>query len=79
MIRLKQIEKKNNDITCLGYIEDCDEPVFIHIDAITSEVEHSPFPKGYEYETHIAMARFALMEIVKKGDQLPKEKLVMWY
>ncbi len=80
MIRLKDIERKDNIITADAYPEDSTIPTkFIyHVD--TGNIEPFTLPEGYEYcKGNMAMARWHIKKILEQNEELPKERLIMWY
>lgn len=80
MITLKNIERDGNTIMADAFPEDCKTAVrFVcHID--TWELEEYVLPKGYEYcDHHMAMAKWHLKRLLDSNEELPKERLVMWY
>lgn len=78
MIRLTQIEKSNNLITCKAFLEGSREaiPLTYHID--TQTFDAFSFPEGFEWcRAHIAQAKRFFDQL---GDKKPPgEKLIMWY
>lgn len=80
MIRLKNIKREGNEITCDAYVEDCAQaiPFVYHID--TEENDPVVYPEGYEDCTsHIGHARWFFQETLEKGEELPQQRTIMWY
>lgn len=79
MVKLKQVEKDGDAITCVALVEDCAEPIRVVMNVADGTFQHSPLPKGYEYcASHIGHARRALERMVKDG-KIVSETTVMWY
>ena len=79
MIRLTQIKKDKNNISCLALVEDCTIPFKLIYDIMSEEFQPYELPKSYEYcKSHIAHARREL-ERISKEEILPQERLIMWY
>ena len=77
MVKLENIQRDNDRITCDAYPEDSKIPVRMEVSISTGEVRRSEFPKGYEYCTmHIRQAKWFLL---KNADHLPDSDLIMWY
>ena len=54
MIKLKQIEKNDNVITCYAYFEDCTKPVKLSLCVDSGKFQNYKLPTGYEWcESHI--------------------------
>lgn len=80
MIDLRNIQRKNDIVTCDAYLENCKEalPLVFHME--TKQFEEFAFPQGYEYcASHIAHARRNLIKLLESGEPLPSKKLIMWY
>ena len=78
MIRLTQIEKKNNIITCQAYFEDSVEVGGLVYDTDKQDFAQVVFPPGFEWcRAHVAQARRFFNQL--GGGNPPKEKLIMWY
>lgn len=79
MIRLIQITKADNKISCLAYVEDCETPIKLVYDIDKDEMQPYQLPNGYEYcTTHIRMAATYFRDKIA-GEGYPKERLIMWY
>lgn len=79
MIRLEHIKKTDDVIVCVGFIEDCKEPVQISVNRANYAMTTSPLPKGYEWGTsHLEHAKKALIDILESGSNETK-RTVMWY
>ena len=67
MVKLKNIERKNDILSCLVFFEDCKEPVLISLNEKTGVLSEFVMPKGYEWcEYHIRYAEKYLNELVGK-------------
>lgn len=79
MIRLKNIERKNDVIRCNIIPEDSSEAGTLTVSLEKEDIESYTLPNGYEDCTvHVRHACTALVDDVKNG-KLAKERLVMWY
>ena len=79
MIRLKNINKNGNTITCEAYVEDCRESIQLEFNITKQTLSAEPLPKGYEYcKMHITHARRHLEKMAETGE-IPPERLIMWY
>ena len=78
MIRLRNITRNENTITCTAFLEDCKEGLELTLDLATQEFQPFEYPKGYECCRHHiwGMARWYLVE---NCDSLPAERLICWY
>jgi len=79
MIKLTQIKKNKNEISCMALVEDCTIPFELIYNIKSDEFQPYELPKGYEYcKSHIAHAKRELERISKK-EICPQERLIMWY
>ena len=79
MVKLKQIEKNGDQITCIAFVEDCKEPIEIIFHIPDGSVQNSPLPAGYEWcRSHIYHAQSALEKMAKEGE-FPENWNIMWY
>lgn len=79
MIKLKNIVRKNNIVTCDIFPEDSKNPGTIVYDINKSDIQEYRLPKGYEWcKNHIAHASRAIKEMIKAEDT-QSEKTVSWY
>ena len=79
MIRLKNITKNKNIITCDVYVEDCKEPVLIILDTGGKKLQNYELPERYEWcHSHINHAKRNLLEMDREN-KLVNETTVMWY
>lgn len=80
MVKLKEITKNNNSVTCLAFFEGCKEGVKLTYDVKTQNFRAFSFPKSFDYcTTHVAMARRYIEKVLKDKSDFPKERLIMWY
>ena len=80
MIKLKNIKRDNNIITCVAYPEDCEVGLKMTINIEDETEEYEPLPKGYEYcKGNMAMGKWHLLRLLEKGEDLPENATVMWY
>ena len=80
MIRLKNIEKKDNIITADAFVEDCNISVPFVCNTENWKLEECVLPVGYEdCGGPLVMAKHCLKRLLENNEELPKERLVMWY
>ncbi len=79
MIRLRRIERNDQIITCLAFVEDSEQAVKISYNETTHEFYHEELPSAYGYCTsHIMYAKRYLKSL--SGKQIKTEsKTIMWY
>ncbi len=74
-----QIKRENNRILCNALVEDCPEIIPIEYSIEDDVFQQVRLPEGYEWCIgHIRYAERFIRELVN-NDELPKEKLIMWY
>lgn len=79
MIRLKNIERKNNLVECNIIPEDSKAEGRLVVDLVKKDIASYTLPEGYEdCYGHVRHAVRAILQDAKEGS-LPKERLVMWY
>lgn len=79
MIRLKNIKREGNIVKCNIIPEDSKEPGRLVVDVDKEEIIDYELPKGYEWcRSHVGHAFWAIIDGVKSNN-LPEERLVMWY
>ena len=79
MIKLKEIKRSNNFITCLAFVEDAPNGIKLSFDEQKKQLNNEPLPKGYEYcEEHLAHADLYLESLVGK-EITNRERTIMWY
>lgn len=79
MVKLKQIKKNNNKITCDVFVEDCEEAIRVALDMNSGQIEDYTLPKGYEWcTTHMAYVRRFLKTLVDSKN-VPEKRTIMWY
>ena len=77
VIRLKNVKVENNRIVCLGYVEDCEEPIRISVD-MDGNGESVEMPRGYEWcKSYVKSAERYLIKRYKQGT-LKSEMMMMW-
>lgn len=78
MVKLEQIKKIDDLITCTAFVEDCKEPVEIVFRISDGSIQSSPLPKGYEWcRGHIQYSRFVFEKMVQEG-KYPEKRTIMW-
>ena len=79
MVKLKSIKKNNSLIECDIFPGDSLKSGHIVVDIVSAEVQEYSLPEGYEWcINHINHAKNKLIELSTENN-IPKEKLVMWY
>lgn len=79
MVKLEQIKRDGDYITCTAFLEDCKEPVQLVYSVQNDAVQYEALPSGYEYcVSHIGHIRSALQRMVKEG-KIEPQKAIMWY
>ena len=77
MVKLENIKRENDCISCDAYPEDSKTPVHLEVAISTGDITRSDMPKGYEHcLMHI---RHAKRFLLTNADNLPKSRLLMWY
>ena len=80
LVRLKNIERHENRVTCDAYLESCKVPVKLVYDIKKREFEEFEYPKGFEYCTqHIFMAKWFIEDTLKAKSEFPASETIMWY
>ena len=81
MIKLKNIKMENDIASCDVFLEDCEEAGFLKVDVKQKKViecilpeEYSNHPMGYK-----GYAIASLYKACENKDNVPNEKLIMWY
>lgn len=79
MVKLENISRKGNTITCDVFVEDCKEAVSLVLHTTDGAIEAGTLPEGYEWcGTHLWKAKNALKEIAETNlDE--KRRTIMWY
>ena len=79
MVKLREIERNNESIICIAFVEDCEEPINIEFKLKDETIHSSPLPEGYEWCTsHIVHVRRALKHMADEN-ALVSHTTVMWY
>lgn len=79
MIKLKNIKKSKNSIECNIFPEDSRQSGHLCVDLILEEPRKYKLPAGYEWcRNHIAHATRELITL-SKLEEIPDEKIIMWY
>ena len=75
MIKLKNIQKKVDCVTCDAYLEDCETAAPLKLNTKSGVLADYHLPDGYEWcKSHIGHAKNFLL-----SSKLPKETVIMWY
>lgn len=79
MIRVENIKRENNIITCTALIEDCQEELPLVFDVVKRDFKPFVFPKGYETcSMHIAYVRRFFDKSLEMEECLPEKKFFYW-
>lgn len=79
MVKLREIEQNNERITCVAFVEDCEQPIDIEFNTKDETIRSSPLPEGYEWCTsHIAHVRRTLKRMADENSFV-SHTTVMWY
>lgn len=80
MVRLTDITRKNGTIRCIAYVEDCKQPIPLSFDERTQSFVEFKLPAGYEYcDWHILIYAKRFLVSFTDMDEIPTERLIMWY
>ena len=78
MIKLENINRKDNTITCEAFVEDCEEMIPLTFSISDGSMKSGTLPEGYEWcAIHLRMARKALKKIAETPSN-EKRKTIMW-
>ncbi|MCD8026033.1 MAG: hypothetical protein LUF33_03650 [Clostridiales bacterium] len=80
MVKMFNIKKKNNTISCNYTPETSNEQGYIEVDVATHEIKKIDY-SAYEYgkKMYVAHVRSKLSELLNSKGDIPKEALVVWY
>lgn len=79
MVRLKNIVRNGDAVTCDIIPEDSKAAGTLTVDLLKEDIAGYTLPPGYEScFCHVRHACRAIIQDVKAGN-LPRERLVMWY
>lgn len=79
MIKLMQIKREENKITCKALIEDCEIYTPLSYDIPSMTFDDYSLPEGYEWcDIHIHHAKRFFSSILKNGEDLPESRTIMW-
>ncbi len=80
MVKLRNIERHENNVTCDAYLESCSVPVKLVYDIKKRTFEEFDYPKGFDYCTeHICMVKWFIEDTLKANALFPTDKTIMWY
>jgi len=78
MVKIQNIKKTLACISGEAYVEDCQIPIRISI-YTTGEVKTDPLPEDYYWcEKHLNYA-VAFLKKAMKAENVPTEKLIVWW
>lgn len=78
MIKLENINRKGNTITCDAFVEDCEEVIPLTFNVADGSMKSGALPKGYEWCTaHLRMAKRTLKKIAETNSD-EKRRTIMW-
>lgn len=79
MLKLKNIVKNENTVTCDFYPEDSKTPGSLTYDIHNRTITYT-LPKGYEWcRNHVAHAQFALREVAESDEDYKDSMICCWY
>lgn len=79
MVKLKNIKKNHDLISCDFFPEDAQNPGHIEYNIANDEVINCDYPEGYEWcDSHLSHA-VDYLSSVANDDKMPESKLIMWY
>ncbi|MCR4744721.1 MAG: hypothetical protein K5894_05765 [Lachnospiraceae bacterium] len=79
MIKLKEIEKKENQITCNAFVEDCNTAIPMKYNISKGVFSDCSLPVDYKWcKMHLIYAK-RFVESLALKDNIPRERLIMWY
>ena len=80
MVRLKNIKFNNTFIECEIFPEDSITSGMLKVDINSKKVVEYTLPDEYEWCTnHVGHAVRGLIELLEDIDNIPSERLIMWY
>lgn len=78
MVKLEQVKREGDVISCIAFVEDCEIPVKITLNT-AGEMTADELPEGYDWcDSHLAHAERALSEMLETGKVEPRST-IMWY
>lgn len=79
MVKLENISRTGDVITCDAFVEDCKEAIQLTFNVTDNVLKAGTLPEGYEWCTaHLRMAKYALEEI-SESNSAEKRRTIMWY
>ena len=79
MIRLEEIKRTGEAISCRAYVENCATPFGIAVDQTGAVIGCIHLPENYEYCTaHVAQA-VRYLKTLWTADTIPEKQTIMWY
>lgn len=79
LVKLENIERNGNKITCIIFVESSRQGLYAEYDCETNTMSDVVLPEGYGWcRSHIAQARFFLKSLIHK-EEIPGRKMIMWY
>lgn len=79
MIRITEITRNGDSLSCKAFVENSEEAVTITIDPEGELIEEYVLPKDFSWCTeHIAHA-IKYLKSLWNEPSVPREKLIMWY
>lgn len=80
MVKLTDIARMGDVIKCNAYVEDCKEPIPLVFRIKDRSYDRFDLPTGYEYcDWHILIYAKRFLEQAINMEDIPREKLIMWY
>ena len=79
MVKLKDINRTDEGISCNAYVEGCKIPVKLFLKSADADMVSDDLPDGYEYCTsHLGFVERYIRTLFD-ASELPEERLIMWY
>lgn len=80
MIKLKNIVNEDGILSCQVFPEDSELAGNIKVDLNNKQIISFNLPSGYEWcKNHLQHAKDYLLKLYISGENIPKEKTLMWY
>ena len=79
MIRLKNIRNENGIVSCVAFVEDCEQGISVVYDVGSDVLTHGDIPEEYAWcSIHFSYARRELKRMASSG-VFRESATVMWY
>lgn len=78
MIRLTEIQRKNNYIYCNAFLEDSTNAIQLRFSVASRNFDQYEFPDGYDWcKEHMNIAKHYLNSVCE-NDLIPENHTIMW-